>query len=372
MVCFKPIEAYLPGSFDADLKRHLIFSPKKIYEFKRSTVFKFEKAGILKAFDESNFDLLFDEKRSYPDIHITTNINDMPDGYILRLPCGKCDGCKLDYSRNWATRAINEASFYNYYRNCAFLSLTFNDENLSRTNLGYSVDKAFFKSWVKRLRFAVKSTYGVEFRHLSCGEYGAKRGRPHYHMIIFGFDFPDRYVFKRQHKYGKVITYYRSPFLESLWHLPYSDEQAGYCVIGSVNYETCAYVARYVLKKQHKSTYGDKQPEFLSVSRMPGLGSNYCIEYLNTIFSNGYIMLPSGHKSPIPRYYESVCERLNPELYFNYKFDKFQSMHDRMLQNFYTAQNPDQLRLSQLNELTQLRLNRLSRNYELDNDNLFC
>lgn len=371
MVCFKPIPAYLPGNFDSEGKRHLIFSPKKLYEFKRSTVLHFEKAGLLKEFDENNFDILFNEKRQYPDAYINRDITEFPNGTFINLPCGKCDGCKLDYSRNWATRAINEAYFYNYYRNCAFLSLTFNEDTLRRTNLGYSVDKAFFKSWVKRLRYAVKDKFNVEFRHLSCGEYGSKRGRPHYHMLIFGFDFPDKYVFKRQHKYGKVITYYRSPFLESLWHLPHSDKQAGYCVIGSVNYETCAYVSRYVLKKQHKSTYGDKQPEFLSVSRMPGLGSIYCTTYLDTLFSNGYILLPSGHKTPIPRYYESICERLKPELYYCYKFEKFQALRERMLQNFYNSSNPDQLRLSQLNELTQLRLNRLSRNYEIDKDNLF-
>lgn len=372
MVCFSPIPAYLPSDFDSDGKRHLVFNPRQLYKFKRATIFHFQKAGLLKTFDEDNFDLLFSKERSFPDAYIDRDVTELPDGTFIQIPCGKCDGCRLDYSRNWATRAINEAYFYDYYRNCAFVSLTFNEHTLRNTNLGYSVDKAFFKSWVKRLRFAVKDKYNVEFRHLSCGEYGAKRSRPHYHMLIFGFNFPDKYVFKREHKYGKVITYYRSPFLESLWHLPHSDTSAGYSLIGNVNYETCAYVARYVLKKQHASTYTSQQPEFLSVSRMPGLGYTYCQSNLDTLFSHGYVMLPSGHKVPIPRYYESICEKLNPELYYNYKYSKFQSLHSRMMDNFKSSSNPSDLRLSQLAELTSLRLDRLSRNYEIDKENLIC
>lgn len=372
MSCYQPLRAYLPSEFDKEGKRHLVFSPKKLYEFEVATIQKFEKAGILEPFNCNNFDFLFSDKRRFPDAYITNDVGDLPNGTFINIPCGKCDGCKLDYSRNWATRGVNEAFFCNYYQNCSFLSLTFNQRNLSRTTLGYSVDKAFFKSWVKRLRYAIKSTYNVEFRHLSCGEYGERRGRPHYHMLIFGFNFPDKYVFKREAKYGNIITYYRSPFLESQWHLPHCDEQAGYCVIGNVNYETCAYVSRYVLKKQHKSTYGDKQPEFLSVSRMPGLGNEYCTKYLDTIFSNGFIQLPSGFKAPVPRYYESICEKLNPELYWNYKFEKYTSMREKMLQNFYNASNPDAARYETLKELTSLRLDRLCRNYELDNSDLFC
>lgn len=365
MTCFQPIDCYLPMGFDSEGKRHLIFSPKKIYQFKVSTIHKLEKYGIFQPLKNENFDI-YSETARFPDVYINHDIPDEPDGMLLQVPCGKCDGCKLDYSRRWATRAINEAKLFDEYRNCSFLSLTFNEENLRSTTLGYSVDKAFFKSWVKRLRYAVQSEYGVTFRHMSCGEYGAKRSRPHYHMLIFGFNFPDKYVFKVERKYGTLITYYRSPFLEKLWHLPGRTDSAGFSMIGNVNFETCAYVARYVTKKCHnKDVYGDKQPEFLNVSRMPGLGYEYCANRLDTIFGTGHLVLPSGHKTPIPRYYESICEKLNPELYYNYKYEKFQKMRKEMLRRFSENSNPDSARFETLKELTELRLDRLCRNYEL-------
>ncbi len=366
MVCFHPLECYLPLDYDKEFKRHLIFSPEKIYRFKKATIRKFEDIGLMPRFHDDNFKI-FDEKSRFPEIYLTKEVtDDLPNGLIIQVPCNKCIGCKLDYSRRWATRAINEAFLYDHYRNCSFLSLTFNEENLNRTNLGYSVDKAFFKSWVKRLRFAIKDKYNVEFRHMSCGEYGSKRGRPHYHMLIFGFDFPDKYIFKvNRTKYGDVINYYRSPFLESLWHLPGRTDTAGYCIIGNVTFESCAYVARYVTKKmQDKTLYGDQQPEFLSVSRMPGLGYDYCVKYLKNIFETRKVALPNGFSSPVPRYYESVCEKLDPELYYTYKSDKFNEFYKEMLRKFNEKSNPDKKRLQALEELHSMRLDKLIRTYE--------
>lgn len=366
MTCYEPIQAYLPIEGDFEGKRHLIFSPRQIYEFKRSTVQKLQHAGIFPMWkkDES-FNDLFREERKFPLMYIDKKLaDDYPDGLLIDVPCGKCEGCSLDYSKRWATRATNEAYLHDHYNNCSFVTLTFNEHTLNNSTFGRSLSKAFFRSWLKRLRFYVKKEYGVEFRHFSCGEYGDKKQRPHYHMIIFGFNFPDRYVFQtNQLKKTSYLTY-RSPFLEKLWHLPGSSESAGYSSISDVNYRTCAYVARYVTKKNHISTYTDKEQEFLAVSRMPGLGYGYCKQFLNDIFSHGYVMLPDGIKAPIPRYYESICEKLNPELYYNYKYEKFQRLYKQMLQKFYDASNPSKLRLSQLRELQKIRSGMLIRSYE--------
>ena len=43
------------------------------------------------------------------------------------IPCGKCIGCRLAHSRQWAVRCVHEASLHD--RNC-FLTLTFDDAHL--------------------------------------------------------------------------------------------------------------------------------------------------------------------------------------------------------------------------------------------------
>ena len=45
----------------------------------------------------------------------------------------------------------------------------------------------------KRLRDRVG--YG-RFRFYACGEYGETTNRPHYHAILFNYDFPDKQLFE--------------------------------------------------------------------------------------------------------------------------------------------------------------------------------
>ena len=72
-----------------------------------------------------------------------------------------------------------------------------------------------------------------------CGEYGENRGRPHFHACLFNFDFPDKKVWRKTSQGHPV---WRSPSLEALW--PY-----GFSEIGSVTFQSAAYVARYIMKK---------------------------------------------------------------------------------------------------------------------------
>lgn len=41
------------------------------------------------------------------------------------IPCGKCIGCRLDYSRNWANRMIMELD---YHEDAWFITLTYNND----------------------------------------------------------------------------------------------------------------------------------------------------------------------------------------------------------------------------------------------------
>ena len=143
----------------------------------------------------------------------------------LQVPCGQCAGCRLKKSMEWAARCIHEASLHE--ENC-FITVTYDDAHLPP--LG-SLRLEDFQKFLKRYRKLVKKETGREFRIYYCGEYGDRLGRPHYHACIFGHDFLDK-------------KHWRSPTLEKLWSLGNSE-------IGSVTFESAAYVARYIMKKQN-------------------------------------------------------------------------------------------------------------------------
>lgn len=64
----------------------------------------------------------------------------------VTLACGRCIGCRLEYSRQWAVRCVHEASLYD--DNC-FITLTYDNENLPE---GGTLVKKHFQDFMKRLR----------------------------------------------------------------------------------------------------------------------------------------------------------------------------------------------------------------------------
>lgn len=361
MPCFHPITAYYPLDTDSDGKRRLLFGQKR------------HGKGILSSFLINHYDLQLPKKftegieNSGYDYPVYFNGDLEYTGLDIKVPCGKCIGCKLDYSRMWATRSVHEAFMHDYYKDCAFITLTFNPDMLLRRENPHSLNKTAFRSWVKRLRRAIEYKYGKTIRLMACGEYGAKHKRPHYHAIIYGFNFPDKYVWKYNRIRGQDIIYYRSPFLEEVWTPAGLDDSYGFSVIGLVNFETSAYVARYVTKKLFgkaaSAVYKDKEPEFLTTSRNPGLGYSYFEKYYKDMFNHGYVTLPNGFKAPIPRYYSNKLETFNPELYSKWSMDK----QDKLIENVF-IENLDSTkeRLIVREELKKYNLDVLHRQYEFD------
>lgn len=227
----------------------------------------------------------------------------------VSLPCGQCTFCRLEHSRGWAIRATHEASLYPL--NC-FLTLTYSDEHLPKLggypNLDYDAPVFF----MKRLR----DRYGEGIRSFGCAEYGEKLSRPHYHICLFNFDFPDKTLWKKTDE-NRLFT---SPSLQGLW--PY-----GHSTIGDLTFESAAYVARYVTKKitgnraqshyeaidQSTGEVFEKLPErSISVSRMPGLGRPWYEKFYDFVLNHDYV-ISRGHKVRPPKYYDRLSEKLFPE-----------------------------------------------------------
>lgn len=110
-------------------------------------------------------------------------------------------------------------------------------------------------------------------------------------------------------------AYYWSDMLKELW--PYGNNLVADCT-----WETCAYVARYVVKKYKtdENPYKGTRilPEFVTMSRRPGIGLNWLLShdvcYAN--FSKNYISTPTGSRElSSNRYFDSWIEKLDPETY---------------------------------------------------------
>lgn len=265
----------------------------------------------------------------------------------IDIPCGQCIGCRLTYSIHWATRLMHELQTTEDNKSC-FITLTYNDKNIPDDQ---SLNKEHFKDFIKKFRKAIEP---IKIRYFMAGEYGDITWRPHYHAIIFGYDFTEttKYHKKLQEPRQKLQyvetenPYYISELLLKLW--TYGDH-----IITNTNFETCAYVARYIVKKingeKAEGHYNkiiidwneftgeinyfkevDLQPEYATMSRggkdsknkiLKGIGSLWYDKYKSDCFPSGYLTR-EGNKIPVPKYYYNKLESENPFLFSQMKIKK--------------------------------------------------
>lgn len=243
-----------------------------------------------------------------------------PEDKIQYLPCGQCLGCRLDYSRQWANRCMLELQ---YHESSYFVTLTYDDFHVPRSWYtdpctgeafqSLTLQKRDFQLFMKRLR---KRFSEQHIRFFMCGEYGGQTMRPHYHAILFGLKLDDLVEYKKS---PQGFSYYNSSSLQACW----SDQEGrsiGYAVVADVSWESCAYTARYILKKQkgdeaHFYTDFNIQPEFTLMSRKPGIGRQYYDDHPD-IYDYDFINLKTekkGLKFKPPRYYDNLFDVENPE-----------------------------------------------------------
>lgn len=242
----------------------------------------------------------------------------------LSLPCGRCIGCKLERSRQWAMRCMHEASLHK--QNC-FITLTYRDEDLpDRSQLEY----APFQRFMKRLRKAYAPDH-VGF--YMCGEYGSHTWRPHFHACLFNCDFPD----KRLISSSDQIKLYTSPTLERLW--PY-----GLSSIGALTFESAAYVARYCVQKRTGSIsqfwYARTDakgpyllnPEFNHMSLKPGIGRDFANKWFKDIYTFDQVIV-NGHACAPPKYYDKILKRIDVERFEEIAYERELDARGRYLDN---------------------------------------
>lgn len=295
------------------------------------------------------------------------------DWEAFPVQCYQCDWCRLQRARDDGVRAFHEASMHE--ENC-FLTLTYNDANLPSNGSIVPLDAKKFMLKLrnkiciddncKGYRFnwsTLEEVFGCrgfcrKILSFGCAEYGEKLSRPHYHICIFGFNFADRKFWRWSKNDWSPAKWRvdRSDVLESLWTFGFSE-------IGSVTFESAAYVGRYCVKKitgkKSDKHYGDKLPERkICVSNRVGIGRKFVEKYAGQLLVNDHVVV-KGVKMSLPRYYRKRLEIDFPEESDVAKLRRFGMLRPVDLDG-------TEARLRDRKKIHELRKLKLKRGYERD------
>ena len=195
-------------------------------------------------------------------------------------------------------RCVHEAREWEHNQ---YITFTYNDENLPQD---WGLQPQHMTLFWKRLR---KTDVGKNIRYFMCGEYGDGRGRPHYHAIVFNLRLDDKKFYKRSGEYNL----YTSEFIEKVWGY-------GYCPIGDVTLQSAQYVAKYIMKKRtgedaklyyhyidSDGVVHDRMPEYVRMSRRPGIGAGFIRDYKTDVYPKDYVTI-DGRKHRPGRYYDNA------------------------------------------------------------------
>ncbi|AXL14575.1 replication initiator protein [Microviridae sp.] len=253
----------------------------------------------------------------------------------MKIACGRCIGCRLEYSRQWAMRITHEQQLH---EDNAFITLTYDPEHLPKNG---NLEKRDWQLFLKKFR---KQLSPKRIRFFMCGEYGGqaelgrKFGRPHFHAIIFGW-YPEKNDIKPVKRTGSGEILYDSKFLNKIWG-------KGFVSVGNVTFESAGYVARYVTKKitgdLKEDHYTDidfatgeminVEPEFTLSSRRPGIGGNWLKKYKKDL-EKGYVTV-RGKKMNAAKFYDRKMEEIDP-----YQMDDIKQKREiRALENQETEE----------------------------------
>lgn len=145
-----------------------------------------------------------------------------------------------------------------------FATLTYREEM-------YELCPEHLQMFIRRLR---KRLMPRRVRYFGVGEYGEGRGRPHYHVALFGVS----------------VSEYRD--IERAWSVRVrkKDVPLGFTHCGELNEQSAAYLAGYVTKKmtsKEDPRLCGKHPEFARMSLRPGIGHGACLNFADGLMTGG-------------------------------------------------------------------------------------
>lgn len=250
--------------------------------------------------------------------HITWRSTDGRTG-VSDVRCCRCVSCLLKIANDWAFRCYLESTLHD---EACCLTLTIDEDHISEFPAG--VCRREIQLFLKRVR----RKHPV--RYFGCAEYGSLRGRPHYHVILFGWNPADKLFFKRSPT-GRPI--YVSKELSSFW-------KHGFATIEDFSEEAAFYCSKYLNKI--KPVSDGKTPPFTFMSLKPSIGS---LALSVADLERGYLY-HKGRKCVIPRSYYQSLKRKGVE---------FPELSQKRAE-YVLALDDDELYLNEVNSLRKAEI----------------
>lgn len=176
-----------------------------------------------------------------------------------------------------------------------FVTLTYDTDHVPISPKGFmTLDYTDVQKFVKRLRKLSVDPKGQPIRYFCVGEYGTKKMRPHYHLIMFNTNEEN---------------------IVSAWSL--DGIPIGGVYFGKVSGASVAYTLKYMMKQGKIPLHpnDDRVPEFRKMSK--GLGANYLTPEIVRYHKKGENLFVSTEdiKIAMPRYYkERIWNRVELDL----------------------------------------------------------
>lgn len=222
---------------------------------------------------------------------------------VVTHGCGQCEPCLKRRQREWVFRCSWEARKHPYNW---ILTLTYEDAFLHFTEKGNAtLCKDDFQRFMKRLRKAYTQD---KIRYLVRGEYGGMFGRPHFHVILFGFCCC-----------SKEECGYR---ISDKW--PY-----GGVYVDTYSDRAVQYITNYLLKADDMSVYEDEDIvlPYINVSQRPPIGANFLQSRSGrrAMETNDYSLLDENDvRQVVPRYLARKLDEEATDNPFEEKFRRYE------------------------------------------------
>lgn len=210
------------------------------------------------------------------------------NGAVVDVPCRHCAQCIASRVADLSFLAEKELEYcYKRGLGASFVTLTYSDDHLPFSERGFlSVRKADLVNFHKRLRINLqRDNISIQYKHISCLEYGDACGRPHLHSVIIGL--------------SDVLA---NKYIDMSW----SKDNFGLVDVQSLKgYSGVRYVCKYMSKSNPygmvKKIYEYAGSEPPKVLHSVGIGRDWLNDNLQNIVDSEFCYYKRGKRMLYPK-----------------------------------------------------------------------